>query len=82
MQKMNADPDFAEITNARFPPTSASVREMLGCEPEQRDGFFKRLFGGGDDNNERQRRRDEAEEDDGKKKKGFFKRLFGKKDDN
>lgn len=82
MQKMNANPDFAEITNARFPPTSASVREMLDCEPEQRDGFFKRLFGGGDDNNERQRRRDEAEEDDGKKKKGFFKRLFGKKDDN
>ncbi|NJX15280.1 transglycosylase domain-containing protein [Tamlana crocina] len=44
-QKLNADSQFNNITNARFKNPSEAVLEDLNCEPEKRDGFFKRLFG-------------------------------------
>ncbi len=45
-QKLNADSQFKAITNAQFKTPSEAVLEDLNCEPEKRDGFFKRLFGG------------------------------------
>jgi penicillin-binding protein 1A len=44
MQKMNADPQFNEITQAKFSPPSGTVQMMLNCEPEKRDNFLERLF--------------------------------------
>ncbi|HSP11926.1 MAG TPA: transglycosylase domain-containing protein [Salegentibacter sp.] len=79
MQKMNAESQFNEITQARF-PVSPEVIEMLDCEPEKRDGFFKRLFGKNDQNEEPDSRSEKPEEK--KEKKGFFKRLFGGKKNN
>nr|WP_317196343.1 transglycosylase domain-containing protein [Salegentibacter tibetensis] len=79
MQKMNSDPEFNEITRARFSPVSAEIKEMMDCDPEKRDGFFKRLFGGGDKEESEELPKKEEEK---KKKKGFFKRLFGGKDKN
>ncbi|MFD1095874.1 transglycosylase domain-containing protein [Salegentibacter chungangensis] len=73
MQKMNQDGRFNEITGARFRSPSTEVRELMDCEAQKRDGFFKRLFGGSEDNRK-------PEKKEKKKKKGFFQRLFGKKD--
>lgn len=72
MQKMNSDPDFTEITSARFQPLSNDLAQLMECPPQERDNFLERLFSGNKD------RKDE--DDEKKKKKGFFKRLFGKKD--
>ena len=77
MQKMNSESGFNEITQARFSPVSSEIKEMMDCDPEKRDGFFKRLFGGGDKDEPK-----EQEKEEKKKKKGFFKRLFGGKDKN
>ncbi|MAO11426.1 MAG: penicillin-binding protein [Flavobacteriaceae bacterium] len=44
LQKMNRDTTFNSITKAQFNTPSATVTEMLDCEPTKRDGFFKRLF--------------------------------------
>ncbi len=44
IQKINKDTTFNAITKARFKSPSATVAEMLDCEPTKRDGFFKRLF--------------------------------------
>jgi len=77
MQKMNSESGFNEITQARFSPVSSEIKEMMDCNPEKRDGFFKRLFGGGDKDEPK-----EQEKEKKKKKKGFFKRLFGGKDKN
>ena len=44
MQKMNKDPELNDYTKASFPATSKEVLESLDCNPEKRDGFFKRLF--------------------------------------
>ncbi|WP_067144914.1 transglycosylase domain-containing protein [Pseudotamlana agarivorans] len=41
---LNADNAFAEITKAHFEASSQQVISDLNCEPEKRDGFFKRLF--------------------------------------
>lgn len=73
LQQLNQDPDFNEITRAKFSPPSGEVVALMNCEPEKRDGFFKRLF-----TNPDKKRKAKPE----KKKKGFFKRLFGKKDGN
>ncbi|TRO66530.1 penicillin-binding protein 1A [Christiangramia sabulilitoris] len=73
MQKMNADAEFNEITNARFAPLSQELADMLECPPQERDNFFERLFSG----KNKDRRNDDQKD---KKKNGFFKRLFGKKD--
>ena len=48
MQKMNADPEFDEITQAKFPAPSSTVQMMLNCEPEKRDNFLERLFSDSD----------------------------------
>lgn len=48
MQKMNADPQFNEITKAKFETPSSTVQMMLNCEPEKRDNFLERLFTKGD----------------------------------
>lgn len=70
MQKMNADPKFSEITQARFPEPSERVQQMLDCEPLERDNFLERLFSGADDPS-----RDDSEDD--KKKKGLFNAIKG-----
>lgn len=76
MQKMNADPQFSEITQARFPAPSERVQQMLDCEPLERDNFLERLFSGADDP-----QREEGQNDT--KKKGLFnaiKDIFKKKE--
>ncbi|WP_066223824.1 transglycosylase domain-containing protein [Formosa haliotis] len=42
---LNKNNDFNTVTNAKFPKPSAEVLEALDCNPDKRDGFFKRLFG-------------------------------------
>lgn len=67
MQKMNADPQFNQITQARFPTPSGTVQMMLNCEPEKRDNFLERLFTKAD-----------APRKSGKKeKKGLFNKIKG-----
>ncbi|MEL0455045.1 transglycosylase domain-containing protein [Flavobacteriaceae bacterium SZ-1-7] len=44
-QKLNGESNYNSITNAKFKTPSPQVLEDLNCEPEKRDGFFKRLFG-------------------------------------
>ncbi|UJH91564.1 hypothetical protein LZ575_02225 [Antarcticibacterium sp. 1MA-6-2] len=72
LQKLNEEDQFNSITQARFSPPSASVVQLMDCEPEKKEGFLKRLFTGAD----------KKEKKEKKEKKGFFKRLFGKKDKN
>lgn len=78
MQKMNADPDFNDITQATFPPPSETVRMLMDCEPTKRDNFLERLF----TNPDKQEKREQAEEKE--EKKGLFSRIKGlfKKKDN
>ncbi|CDF77996.1 transpeptidase-transglycosylase [Formosa agariphila KMM 3901] len=42
---LNKNSDFNSITHAKFETPSAIVLEALDCNPDKRDGFFKRLFG-------------------------------------
>lgn len=71
LQKLNSYPEYNEITKASFNAPSMEVVNLMNCEPQKRDGFFKRIFGS--------KKNDRREENDEKKKKGFFKRLFGGK---
>jgi penicillin-binding protein 1A len=48
LQKMNARPEFSDITQAKFAAPSSTVQMMLNCEPEKRDNFLERLFTKGD----------------------------------
>lgn len=68
LQKLNGDPNFAEITNARFQRPSAEVVALLNCEPSKEDGFFKKLFG-----------KSEKKKNRKQEKKGIFNKIFGKK---
>lgn len=72
MQKMNADSDFNQITNARFPAASQTVQTLLDCETTQRDNFLERLFGGS--NEQRSQPEKESQE---RERKGFFEKLKG-----
>lgn len=72
LKDLNEEETFKEITQARFPAPSEAVAQMMDCEPEERDGFFERLFTNPNKKNKSEK----------KEKKGFFKRLFGKKDKN
>ncbi|RKS52998.1 penicillin-binding protein 1A [Gillisia mitskevichiae] len=74
LQKINADPNFSEISNARFGNPSAQVVSLMDCEASEKDGFFDKLFGKSDQ--KRERKKDDNE------KKGFFNKLFGKKKKN
>lgn len=80
MQKMNADSTFATITEAKFPPPSASARNLLACEPIQRDNFLERLFGKTDENGQEQDRENQGEEDGDKGLFSKIKGLFKKKE--
>src|SRR5690606_24253506 len=73
MQKMNQDSTFAEITEARFPPPSGTVRYMLDCPPEERDNFLERLFGNPDNPDDPEASQDEAREEN----KGLFQKIKG-----
>lgn len=44
IQKMNREEELNPITQAKFEAPSKEVLESLDCNPEKRDGFFKRLF--------------------------------------
>ncbi|MDF4204858.1 transglycosylase domain-containing protein [Maribacter sp. SA7] len=44
MKELNKDKDFDTYTKTNFPKPSATVLEVLNCDPIKRDGFFKRLF--------------------------------------
>ena len=72
MQKMNKDSTFNEITEARFPPPSGTVRYMLDCPPMERDNFLERLFGNPDQPAGRQEENEEEME-----KKGLFQKIKG-----
>ncbi len=67
MQKMNADPQFREITQAEFPVPSPTVQMMLDCEPERRDNFLERLF----------TKADRPKNDKNEEKKGLFSKIKG-----
>ncbi|WP_245583663.1 transglycosylase domain-containing protein [Salinimicrobium xinjiangense] len=67
MQKMNADPQFNEITRAKFPAPSATVQMMLNCEPEKRDNFLERLF----------TKADNPKKAEKEEKKGLFNKIKG-----
>jgi len=43
-KRLSADKEFYTLTNAPFETPSKEVLEALDCEPEKRDGFFRRLF--------------------------------------
>ncbi|MTE27047.1 transglycosylase domain-containing protein [Winogradskyella ouciana] len=43
-KKLNSDIEFKTITNAQFENPSREVINDLDCEPEKRDGLFKRIF--------------------------------------
>ena len=73
MQKMNRDPYFSEITDARFEEPSENVKMMLDCEPLKRDNFLERLF----TNKERPKKVKKNKEKDGLLSK--IKGIFGKK---
>ncbi|MHA7942112.1 transglycosylase domain-containing protein [Formosa sp. 3Alg 14/1] len=45
VSQLNKDNDFNSITKAKFETPSQDVLEALDCNPDKRDGFFKRLFG-------------------------------------
>lgn len=70
MQKMNADPQFSEITQARFDNPSENVQKMLDCEPLERDNFLERLFSGADD-------QPGTEKETKKREKGLFNQIKG-----
>ncbi|TVZ28417.1 penicillin-binding protein 1A [Gillisia sp. Hel_I_86] len=70
LQKINADPDFTDISNAKFGNPSEEVVSLMDCEPSKEDGFFDKLFGKSKKNKDRKK--------DEKKKKGFLNKLFGK----
>lgn len=76
LKSLNEDERYNDITQARFPQPSETVLAMLDCEPEERDGFFERLFSGSDKENRKARKEPE------KKKKGLLQRIFGKKNKN
>lgn len=44
-KKLNADKAFNTITKSTFETIPDDVLQDLECEPEKRDGFFKRIFG-------------------------------------
>lgn len=67
MQKMNSQPKFNSITQAKFPAPSSTVQMMLNCEPEQRDNFLERLF----------TKSDKPKKAKKEKKKGLFKKIKG-----
>ncbi len=75
LQKLNTDPNFREITNARFAYPSAEIASLMNCEPSKEDGFFDKLFGKSD-------RKKDRNKEDKKNKKGLFNKIFGKKKDN
>ncbi|MCM5662959.1 transglycosylase domain-containing protein [Galbibacter mesophilus] len=43
-QKLTKEKQFNPITRAKFEKPSEEVLESLDCNPEKKDGFFKRLF--------------------------------------
>lgn len=88
LQKINQDPAFAKLVQARFPLPPQSVLAAMDCEPTVKDGFFKRLFQKEEFNQhferespkeKRQRKREERREKR-KDKNNIFKKIFGSKD--
>lgn len=67
MQELNTKEKFNEITNAQFTPPSPRVREMLDCDPMERDNFLERLF----------TKADQPKPADKKEKKGLFSKIKG-----
>lgn len=72
MQRMNADPDFRNITTAKFEEPSPVVEMLLNCPPQTRDNFLERLFDTGDKPEVYRRDKEEKKE---KKKRGLFSRI-------
>ncbi|MFK7782319.1 transglycosylase domain-containing protein [Psychroserpens sp.] len=68
LKELNTDSKFNTITKAKFETPSDDVIAALDCEPEQRDGFLKRLFS----KDKKEREFDSDSNDKKKKKKGIF----------
>jgi len=75
LKQLNADSKFNSITKAKFETPSEDIIAALDCDPEQRDGFLKRLF----TKDKKEREFDASSDDEKKKKKGIF--SFLKKED-
>lgn len=43
-QKINAEPEFKKMAQAKFKKTKPYILREMDCEPVKMDGFFKRLF--------------------------------------
>jgi len=72
-QQVNADKEFASLSQARFPPLPSNLERKLSCDLYKSDiNFLQKIFG--KKNKESTRAFGEKEK---KKKKGFFKRLLG-----
>lgn len=76
LKALNQDQDYDTLTKAQFESPSESVLDALDCEPQERDGFLKRLFTR--DKKKRDFDTDETSEDR-KERRGIF-GIFKKKD--
>ncbi len=43
-QKMNQSSELTKITNAKFPPPTTKIMNLMGCSPEKEAGLLKRIF--------------------------------------
>ena len=81
-QKMNQSDRFANISNAKFPPPSTRVMNMMGCTPEKEPGFIKRIFVNTDKPKNIELKVDTLSQES-KEKEGLFKKIgniFKRKD--
>lgn len=72
-QMVNADPEFARLSSAKFLPLPSRLDRKLACDLYKTDtNMLEKIFG----KKEKESTRTFGEKDK-KKKKGFFKKLFG-----
>lgn len=72
-QQVNANPELAQLSNARFPSLPSNLERRLSCDLYKSDtNMLEKIFG----KKEKESTRTFGEKEK-KKKKGFFKRLFG-----
>jgi len=77
LKQLNADSNYNVITKAKFETPSEDIIAALDCEPEQRDGFLKRLF----TKDKKEREFNSTTKDEKKQKKGIFSFLRKKDKD-
>lgn len=82
-QKMIAQGGFERYTEARFPPPSIGIQNLLNCAPEKRSGLLNRVFADNDKPKISEFKLKTKTADEPKKKEGLFKKIgniFKRKD--